>query len=72
MKNIESMPAGAIVYDIVYNPLQTALISKAKKYGKNHICGLDMLIYQAEKAINIWSGKNPDVQSMKIAALRTL
>ena len=31
-----------------------------------------MLIYQAEKAINIWSGKNPDVQSMKIAALRTL
>lgn len=68
-KNIESMPAGAIVYDIVYNPLQTALISKAKKYGKNHICGLDMLIYQACCAVKTWFDLEPDFKTMKIAAL---
>jgi hypothetical protein len=27
-KNIESLPANAVIYDIVYNPLRTALISK--------------------------------------------
>ena len=32
-KNIESLKDGALVYDIVYNPYKTALISKALKYA---------------------------------------
>ncbi len=68
-KQIESLPYNAIVYDIVYNPLRTALISKAMKYNKKFICGLDMLIYQACYALKIWSGKMPDFNAMKIAAL---
>jgi len=31
-----------------------------------------MLVYQAERAIKIWTGKNPDTKSMKIAALEAL
>ena len=31
-----------------------------------------MLIYQAERAIQIWTGKNPDTKLMKIAALEAL
>lgn len=62
----------AIVYDIVYNPMETVFLNYAKKLNLRTVEGLDMLIYQAEKAINIWTGKTPDTQAMKIAALRAL
>ena len=68
-KNIESLNDNAIVYDIVYNPLRTALISKAIKFNKRYVCGLDMFVYQAVGAVEIWSGKKPDFKSMKIRAL---
>lgn len=68
-KHIESLPEEAIVYDIVYNPLRTPLISKAIRYNKKHICGLDMLVYQAQRAMEIWCGKKPDAKLMKIKAL---
>ena len=68
-KNIESLKDSALIYDIVYNPLRTALISKAIKYNKRYVCGLDMLVYQAVRAVEIWSGQKPDFKSMKIRAL---
>lgn len=68
-RNIESLPNSAIVYDIVYNPLKTALISKAIKYHKKYITGLDMLTYQAQKSFEIWTGKKPDFYAMKAGAL---
>ncbi len=68
-KNLETLPDNAIVYDVVYNPLKTALISKAIKLNKKYIMGLDMLIYQAIRAIEIWCGQKPDFNVLKIAAL---
>lgn len=68
-KFIESLPEYALVYDIVYNPLRTALISKAIKYNKRYVTGLDMLVWQAVRATEIWFNKRPDFKSMKIAAL---
>ena len=68
-KSIETMKSSAIIYDIVYNPLRTALISKAIKYDKRYVTGLDMLVHQAVRAVEIWCGKKPDFKTMKIAAL---
>lgn len=65
-------PEMTIVYDIVYNPVKTVLIQEAKKRGLKTIGGLDMLIYQAERAIEIWTGQSPDTKIMKIAALEAL
>lgn len=71
-KQIESLPNDAIIYDIVYNPLRTALISKAIKYNKQFICGLDMLVWQACYAVKIWCGQMPDFNTLKIAALEEI
>lgn len=71
-KNVESLGENAIVYDVVYNPLKTALISKAIKLNKKYITGLDMLVYQAVRAIEIWCGKKPDFNCMKAAALEEI
>ena len=65
-------PEKTIVYDIVYNPVKTVLIQEAQKRGLKTIGGLDMLIYQAERAIEIWTGQSPDTKIMKIAALEVL
>ena len=69
---LQTLKSDSIVYDIVYNPMDTILLKYAKKLNLQTVEGLDMLIYQAEKAINIWTGKSPDVQTMKIAALKAL
>lgn len=44
-----------IAYDLIYNPAETAFLNKAKAKGAKVKNGLDMLIFQAEKAWKIWN-----------------
>ncbi|WP_281239297.1 MULTISPECIES: shikimate dehydrogenase family protein [Flavobacterium] len=44
-----------IAYDLIYNPAETQFLSKAKAHGAQIKNGLDMLIFQAEKAWKIWN-----------------
>lgn len=69
---LKTMPEGAIVYDVIYNPKKTVLLKLAQNLGFETINGLDMLIYQAIAAQEIWHGRTPDFNSMKIAALENL
>ena len=71
-RNFVGLLPDTIFYDIVYNPIKTVLLKNAEKYGYRTIEGLDMLIYQAQRAIEIWTGKIPDANVMKIAALEAL
>ncbi len=70
--DIKKLNPETIVYDIVYNPTKTKLISMAQKHGLRTIGGLDMLIMQAQRAQIIWTGRTPDANVMKIAALEAL
>ena len=72
IKWIKKLNKDTLVYDIVYNPLTTLFLQSAQKEGLRVVEGLDMLLYQAQKAIQIWTGKTPDVKVMKIEALRNL
>ena len=75
---LESLSRDAVVYDVIYNPKKTILIKEAEKLGLRTITGLDMLIYQAVAAQEIWFEKEfgrivtPDFKDMKIAALEAL
>jgi shikimate dehydrogenase len=42
------------VFDMVYNPLVTKLVKKARAAGKNAESGMSMLVYQAIFAQQIW------------------
>ena len=44
-----------IAYDLIYNPAETQFLKKAKEQGAQVKNGLDMLIFQAEKAWEIWN-----------------
>lgn len=69
---VSKLPTDTVIYDIVYNPTKTLLIQRAKEYGLETIGGLDMLINQAARAQEIWTGKYPDINAMKVAALENL
>lgn len=69
---LKTMQDGATVYDVIYNPKKTILLKTAEKLGFRTINGLDMLIYQAISAQEIWFGRTPDFNAMKIAALENL
>ena len=70
--DIKKLNPETVVYDVIYNPSKTKLISMAQKHGLRTIGGLDMLIMQAQRAQIIWTGRTPDANVMKIAALEAL
>ena len=63
---------GHWVSDIVYNPLETEFLRLAREAGAKPVAGLDMLIYQAAEAIELWTGRQPPVDIMRTAAMRAL
>ena len=69
---LETLNKDAVVYDVIYNPKKTVLIKAAEKLNLRTITGLDMLVYQAVAAQEIWFGHTPDWKDMKIAALEAL
>lgn len=69
---LKTMQENSIVYDVIYNPKKTILLKSAEKLGLRTINGLDMFIYQAMSAQEIWFNKTPDFNAMKIAALENL
>jgi len=68
----ESIIENVVVFDTVYNPLETLLIKTAKKKGCKVVYGIDMLVYQGAEAFKIWTGLEAPVEVMKKAALEAL
>lgn len=69
---LEQAKKDTIIYDLVYNPTETPYIKTAKDLGLYTVGGIDMLVYQAAKAFKIFTGKEPDFDAMKSAALKFL
>ena len=69
---LKTLNHNAVVYDVIYNPKKTVLIKTAEKLNLRTITGLDMFIFQAVAAQEIWFGNTPDWKDMKIAALEAL
>jgi len=51
----------AVVYDVVYVPLETGLLAAARKRGHRTVDGLGMLLQQAGFGFRKWFGGNPQV-----------
>jgi shikimate dehydrogenase len=59
--DISTLPAGAVVADIVYTPLETQLLRHARQQGFAAVDGLGMLLHQAVPGFERWFGKKPVV-----------
>src|SRR5579883_307024 len=61
-----------VVFDMVYNPLETMLIKRAREQGKTVIPGVDMFIEQAVRQFEIWTGETAPKSVMAKAASEAL
>ena len=61
-----------LVFDMVYTPMETALLRRAKQQGAAVIPGLEMFLEQAGRQFEIWTGERPPRAMMEKAALEAL
>lgn len=61
----EGINSENIVYDIIYMPMNTDLISEAKKKSATIIYGYEMLLWQAAAAFEIWHKVKAPHEAMK-------
>ncbi len=54
----------SLVFDMVYNPLETPLLKLAKTRGIPTISGLEMFVQQGAQQFEIWTGKTPPLADM--------
>lgn len=57
--DLSPLPEDAVVYDIVYAPLETPLLAQARARALDTVDGLDMLIGQAALAFELFYGAEP-------------
>jgi 3-dehydroquinate dehydratase/shikimate dehydrogenase len=60
----------SLVFDMVYNPIQTPLLKLAKERGIPVITGLEMFVQQGARQFEIWTGKPaPEAEMLRVVEL---
>tara|TARA_B100000945_G_scaffold293611_1_gene269666 strand:+ start:140 stop:982 length:843 start_codon:yes stop_codon:yes gene_type:complete len=65
-------PDNIMIYDLVYNPLETMFTKQAKHHGLASKTGLGMLVQQGAISFELWTGQKPSINTMLKAAERKL
>jgi shikimate dehydrogenase len=63
---------GQVVVDLVYRPLTTPLLAAAAQRGATAVDGLDMLVHQAARQFERWTGLEAPIEAMAAAARRAV
>jgi shikimate dehydrogenase len=71
--DLARLPSHAVVVDIVYVPLETALLAAARQHGHHAVDGLGMLLHQGRPGFEAWFGAPARVtRELRAAVLTTL
>lgn len=66
--DVSLLHPGQVVADLVYHPLDTALLLAAAEIGAATVDGLGMLVHQAALQQQLWTGVLPDPAILRLAA----
>lgn len=69
---LEALHRNLLVYDLVYNPVETQLLRAAQQRGCRTLTGIKMLVYQGAAAFRLWTGVWPPTELMEAAVLEGL
>jgi len=67
-----SFPGDLTAFDLVYNPLETHLLRRAREAGARAMDGLGMLVAQGALSFELWTGETAPVKVMRAAGERAL
>jgi shikimate dehydrogenase len=62
---IAALDADHFVADVIYTPIETALIAAARRKGARVLTGGGMCIHQAVEAFRLFTGATPDLDRMR-------
>lgn len=68
----EQLAGVRLVYDLVYNPIETQFLKEARMAGCDTLGGLEMLVAQARLQFELWTGKTPSATTMYDTAAAAL
>jgi shikimate dehydrogenase len=68
----EAVESAGAVFDVVYDPWPTFLVSAASAAGLPVVTGLDLLAHQAVLQVELMTGETVDVDLLREAALASL
>ena len=63
---------GQVVFDAVYNPLETRLLREARARGCRTVQGVEMFIRQGARQYELWTGRPAPVDVMRETVLEHL
>ncbi|MCS6775399.1 MAG: shikimate dehydrogenase [Chloroherpetonaceae bacterium] len=69
---LEALHRDLLVYDLVYNPMDTRLLQEARRRGCAVLTGVQMLVYQGAIAFQRWTGQWPPTPIMEQTVLQML
>ena len=69
---VEQLRGAGLVYDLIYNPIETQFLKEAHRAGCQTLGGLPMLVAQARRQFELWTGKEPSTELMYDAAAAAL
>ena len=69
---LDALSPHLLVYDLVYNPIETRLLREARMRGCRTLTGVKMLVYQGAAAFQRWTGIWPPTEVMEAAVLSAL
>jgi shikimate dehydrogenase len=70
--SLKSLPKKSVVSDLVYRPRITPLLRAARRRGLKIHAGDGMLLHQGAAAFRLWTGREPDLKTMRMALLEAL
>lgn len=62
----------AVVFDLVYRPRRTVLLARAEQVGCPTVEGIEMLVEQAARSFEIWTGLRAPLEVMREAGRRAV
>jgi 3-dehydroquinate dehydratase/shikimate dehydrogenase len=68
----EFLSSSQLIFDTVYNPLETRLLKEGRNRGCKTVSGLEMFLFQGAAQFEIWTGENAPLNLMRQKALERL
>jgi 3-dehydroquinate dehydratase/shikimate dehydrogenase len=62
---VPTLGANTLVFDTVYNPIETKLLKLAREHGAKTASGVEMFVRQAAGQFELWTGRQPPMSVMR-------
>jgi shikimate 5-dehydrogenase len=62
---LPAFTSDTLVFDTIYNPMETKLLRQAKEAGAKTVGGIEMFVRQAARQFEAWTGKPAPLDVMR-------